>query len=90
MPKPPEPKVLQERAHVYLRDARNPASSLHTRYSAALGALGCLYHAGMATVEDWRQVEAWESVRYDPAARPTTRELETTVQRVEELLTRTP
>lgn len=88
MPKLPEPTVLQERAHAYLDDARNPSISLHTRYSAAFSALACLCHTGLATAEDWKRVEKWKSVRYDPVAAPTADDLETTVQRVEELIAR--
>ena len=48
-------------AHAYLRDADNETNSTHTRYSSAMNALGCLYHAGIASAEDWKQVQAWGS-----------------------------
>ena len=90
MPTPVDPTMLLERAATYLRDARNLSNSTHTRYTAAVSALGCLYHAGMATAEDWERVEAWEPVRYDPAAWPTAKHVDGVVRRVEELLARVP
>ena len=86
MPTPVDPTMLLERAGAYLRDARNLTNSMHTRYTAAVSALGCLYHAGMATDTDWERVEAWEPVRYDPAAWPTAMHVDGVVKRVEELI----
>ena len=80
------PERLLARAQAYLRDAANEANSTHTRYASAMNALGCLYHAGLASAADWQRVTAWEAVRYDVSAAPTPDAVLALVQRVEALL----
>ena len=82
------PERLLARAQAYLRDAANEANSTHTRYASAMNALGCLYRAGIASAEDWRQVMAWEATRYDLAAGPTLTQVEGMMRRVRAILPR--
>lgn len=86
MPDSERSDALVVGARAYLRDAANPSNSVHTRYAAALSALGCLYHAGIGNVADWRQVTAWEAVRYEPAVAPTAEDIVEVRRRVDVLL----
>ena len=76
-------KQTLDAADVYLRDAADDQLSPHTRYSAAMNALGCLLRAGIAPGEDHERVEHWEAARYDLETWPTAEEAEALIKYVQ-------
>lgn len=70
----------------YLNDALNEECSLHTRYSAAMSALQCLFLAGVAEDVDAVFVETWEATRYEISKWPTDQQVRLAVERVKSLL----
>ena len=86
MPATPDEKRLIHATAVFLQDARDAGLSTHTRFSAAMNALGCLRAVGLGSEADQRSLDAWESTRYDPHAWPTEGQVAIAIERVAHLL----
>lgn len=73
-------------ARRYLVDAANSKCSMHTRYSSAMNALGCLVTAGLAEERDQLSLDLWEGTRYDPEIELNIFHVKTILDRVDEPL----